>query len=62
MLGTNPLTFGIPTDEEFPFVLDCATSVSEEKLKCMQEGRQLPEGWVIGRRHSRTDTEQVLID
>ena len=23
MLGTNPLTFAIPTDEEFPFVLDC---------------------------------------
>ena len=23
MLGTNPLTFGFPTDEEFPFVLDC---------------------------------------
>ena len=29
MLGTNPLVFGCPTDEEFPFVLDCATSVSQ---------------------------------
>ena len=27
MLGTNPLTFGMPTDEEFPFMLDCATSI-----------------------------------
>jgi len=27
MLGTNPLTFGAPTDEEFPFLLDCATSI-----------------------------------
>jgi len=26
LLGTNPLTFGIPTDEEFPFILDCASS------------------------------------
>ncbi|MBQ1911143.1 MAG: Ldh family oxidoreductase, partial [Erysipelotrichaceae bacterium] len=25
MLGTNPLTFSLPTDEEFPFCLDCAT-------------------------------------
>ncbi|MEA4932883.1 MAG: Ldh family oxidoreductase, partial [Lawsonibacter sp.] len=25
MMGTNPLTFAIPTDEEFPFSLDCAT-------------------------------------
>ncbi|MFW9988645.1 MAG: Ldh family oxidoreductase [Candidatus Odinarchaeota archaeon] len=27
MLGTNPLTFGAPTDEDFPFLLDCATSI-----------------------------------
>ena len=27
MLGTNPLTFGIPTDELFDFSLDCATSI-----------------------------------
>ncbi len=27
MLGTNPLTVGAPTDEDFPFLLDCATSI-----------------------------------
>jgi len=27
MLGTNPLTMGAPTDEAFPFLLDCATSI-----------------------------------
>ena len=26
-LGTNPLTVGFPTDEDFPFVLDCSTSI-----------------------------------
>lgn len=29
MFGTNPLTIGIPTDEEFDFVLDCATSITQ---------------------------------
>ena len=29
MMGTNPLCFGIPTDEDFPFVIDCATSVNQ---------------------------------
>ena len=29
MLGTNPLTFGMPTDEDFPFLLDCATSITQ---------------------------------
>jgi len=65
MLGTNPLTFGIPTDEEFPFVLDCATSVSQRgKIEVYaREGKPLPEGWVIGQDGSpRTDTEQVLKD
>ncbi len=29
MFGTNPLTIGIPTDEEFDFVFDCATSITQ---------------------------------
>ena len=29
MLETNPLTFALPTDEDFPFVLDCATSITQ---------------------------------
>lgn len=29
MLGTNPLTIGLPTDEDFPFMLDCATSITQ---------------------------------
>lgn len=28
-LGTNPLTWGIPTNDAFPFVLDCATSINQ---------------------------------
>ncbi|MBI9106543.1 MAG: Ldh family oxidoreductase [Spirochaetales bacterium] len=65
MLGTNPLTIGFPTDEEFPFVLDCATSVSQRgKIEMYSRaGKELPEGWVIGRDgKTRTDTDQILVD
>ncbi len=65
MLGTNPLTFGIPTDEGFPFMLDCATSITQRgKLEHYARiGKDLPEGWVIDEHgRTRTDTSQVLID
>lgn len=65
MLGTNPLTFGIPTDEDFPFVLDCATSVSQRgKIEVYdREGKDIPEGWVIDQSgNTRTDTHQILED
>ncbi len=65
MLGTNPLTFGIPTDEEFPFLLDCATSVSQRgKIEVYERlGKDLPPGWVIDQEgNSRSDTVQVLDD
>jgi LDH2 family malate/lactate/ureidoglycolate dehydrogenase len=65
MLGTNPLTFGIPSDDAFPFVLDCATSISQRgKIEVYErENKTLPEGWVIGSDgQARTDTEQVLKD
>ncbi|MFH1152720.1 MAG: Ldh family oxidoreductase [Pseudomonadota bacterium] len=65
MLGTNPLTVGFPTDEDFPFVLDCATSVSQRgKIEVYgRAGKELPPGWVIGEDgRDRTDTAQVLTD
>jgi len=65
MLGTNPLTVGFPTDEKFPFILDCATSVSQRgKIEVYgRAGKQLPPGWVIGADgKTRTDTAQVLKD
>ncbi|MBN2048900.1 MAG: Ldh family oxidoreductase [Spirochaetales bacterium] len=65
MLGTNPLTIGVPTDEEFSFVIDCATSVTQRgKIEAYNRaGKELPPGWVIGRNgKTRTDTAQVLVD
>lgn len=49
MLGTNPLTFAIPTDEPFPFVIDCATSINQRgKIeKYARDGVDTPKGVVV---------------
>ncbi|BDU76521.1 Ldh family oxidoreductase [Mesoterricola sediminis] len=65
MLGTNPLTFGMPSDEDFPFVLDCATSITQRgKIEHYDRiGKALTPGWVIDAEGgTRTDTAQVLKD
>ena len=65
MLGTNPLCFGIPTDEKFPFVIDCATSVNQRgKIERYgREGKATPRGCVVDiKGEERTDTEGILKD
>jgi LDH2 family malate/lactate/ureidoglycolate dehydrogenase len=63
MLGTNPLTIGLPTDEEFPFVLDCATSVTQRgKIEHYQRlGLSTSPGQVIASDGSTmTDSAAIL--
>jgi len=63
MLGTNPLTIGFPTDEEFAFVLDCATSITQRgKLEYFARmGKDTPEGMVVGNDGlPQTDTQDIL--
>jgi len=65
MLGTNPLTFGMPTDEAFPFLLDCATSITQRgKVELYaREGKELPKGWIIDENgESKTNSSEVLKD
>lgn len=63
MLGTNPLTFSLPTDEEFPFCLDCATSIVQRgKIEYYaREGKPTPAGMVISEEgEALTDSEEIL--
>lgn len=65
MLGTNPMTFGIPSDESFPFLLDCATSIVQRgKIELYaREGKELHEGLVIDENGvSKTNSSEVLND
>jgi len=63
MLGTNPLTVGFPTDEDFPFMLDCATSITQRgKIEYYaRAGIDTPAGMVIGNDgQAATDSEHIL--
>ena len=63
MLGTNPLTVGMPTDEDFPFMLDCASSITQNgKIEYYARiGKPTPEGMVIGRDGTAmTDSAEIL--
>jgi len=65
MLGTNPLTIGFPTDEEFPFCIDCATSITQRgKIEVYARlNKEMPKGWVIDENgESKTDPNIVLED
>jgi LDH2 family malate/lactate/ureidoglycolate dehydrogenase len=65
MLGTNPLTIGFPTDEDFDFNLDCATSITQRgKIEYYARvGQDTPAGMVIGRNgKALTDSPQILVD
>jgi len=65
MLGTNPLAFAMPTDEPFPFSLDCATSIVQNgKIEYYARmGHDTPKGCVIGRDGKEmVDSRQILKD
>jgi L-2-hydroxycarboxylate dehydrogenase (NAD+) len=49
LLGTNPIAFSAPTDEEFPFTFDAATSIAPRgKIEIAERtGKPIPKGWVI---------------
>lgn len=50
MFGTNPLTIGIPTDEDFDFLIDCASSITQNgKVEYYERiGEDVHPGTIIG--------------
>ncbi|MBR3538861.1 MAG: Ldh family oxidoreductase [Eubacterium sp.] len=63
MLGTNPLTISLPTDEDFPFCLDCATSIVQRgRIEYYaREGKPTPSGTVISDQgEPLTDSAEIL--
>ena len=63
MMGTNPLTFSLPTDEEFPFCIDCATSIVQRgKIEFYaRSGKDTPAGMVVAHDGSTvTDSNEIL--
>ena len=63
MMGTNPLTFSLPTDEDFPFCIDCATSIVQRgKIEYYaRQGKPTPAGMVVGHDgKTMTDSEEIL--
>ncbi len=65
LLGTNPICFGAPTDLDFPFIYDAATSISQRgKIEqYAREEKDTPAGWAVdleGNPH--TETNRLLVD
>ena len=62
-MGTNPLTFTMPTDEAFPFNFDCATSIVQNgKIEYYERsGKPTPAGLVVTKDGgTMTDSGEIL--
>ena len=57
VLGTNPISVAVPTEKEYPYVLDMATStVPIGRLKVYEKkGLKIPLGWAIDEEGEVTD-------
>lgn len=65
MMGTNPLTFTMPTDEDFPFNFDCATSIVQNgRIEYYERlGKETPAGLVVTKDGgTMTDSGKILKD
>jgi len=65
MLGTNPIAFAAPSDMDYPFCFDAATSIAQRgKIEvAARADKTVPEGWVISAEgEPLTEPDQILAD
>ncbi len=65
ILGTNPIAFSTPTNMDYPFLYDAATSISQRgKIEVLnREGKSTPDIWAIDNSGNPCDdTEELLIE
>ncbi len=65
MLGTNPICMGAPSDMDFPFLYDAATSITQRgKIEVLDRAHKpTPAGWAINENGEQTtDTSRLLED
>jgi LDH2 family malate/lactate/ureidoglycolate dehydrogenase len=57
MIGTNPISCGIPTESTMPFLMDFATSiVAWNKVnQARKKGEKIPLGWIIDKEGNPTN-------
>jgi LDH2 family malate/lactate/ureidoglycolate dehydrogenase len=63
MLGTNPIAFAAPSDLEYPYWFDAATSISQRgKIEVAHRAEEpVPEGWVVDKAgQPLTEPGQIL--
>jgi len=63
VIGTNPISFGAPSDDDYPFLLDIATSIAQRgNIEVYaREGKETPRGLIIDKSgHEQTDSRKLL--
>ena len=63
-LGTNPIAFGAPTDEDCPFLFDGATSITQRgKIEVLARAEKpVPLGWVIDDSNQPMDNAPDILE
>ena len=63
ILGTNPIAFGAPTDEDFPFLFDAATSITQRgKIEVLsRKEKPVNTGWVIDENGKPIEDPQEIL-